>query len=284
MSINILNLVYLVIGAISVAYILLPKFRANVNQLARVTWNKWFRTQVSNRDKAKDEGEQAIDKQKKARDAAIALLKEQKESVVKLSATATITSNELRRRQDAVTAAIKDYNDAKELKMSDADLDKLALKVKSARDAVSTQEANVKLAQANANRAAASLTSTTEKLQKFDQQILDNQDKLALADALNIQAQAEELTASIDSMLSSAGEANKEIDRILAEADARTKVGKDTTTDELERRRREKEAQDERDRLDGKKPSSDAGSSPSSSNGTGSSNSTTSGTTSDSTK
>lgn len=254
MTLNIMHLIYLVLGAFSVAYILLPKFRANINQLVRVTWNNWFGGQVSNRDKAKDEGEQAINKQKKALQEAIVLLKQQKESVVQLTAKATTAGQELSRRKAAVEKAVTDYNDSKALGMSNADLDKFALKVKEARDAVTAQQANVTLAQANANRANSSLQSTTDKINKFGQQILDNESKLALADALNIQAAAEEMTANIDSLLSQAGSANAEVERILAEADARTKVGKDTSAEELERLRKEAEAKAERDRLDGKTP------------------------------
>lgn len=250
MTLNIMHLIYFVSAAFGIALIVSPKFR----QIIRVRINALLGRQLSEKDKAKDEGEQAIGKQKKALKDAVELLKTQKESVVKLTAVATTAGQELQRRKDAVDTAVKNYNDGKALQMADADLNKLALKVKEARDAVASQEANVKLAQANATAAAASLASTSAKIQKFGTQIQDNESKLALADALNTQAAVEEMTANIDSVLSEAGNANAEIDRILAEADARTKVGKDTTAEELERRRREKEAQDERDRLDGKTP------------------------------
>ena len=240
MTLNLTSIIYLAVGLIAAVYVFVPAFRAQVNQLFRVTWGKIFGSAVSPIDRQKDQYKQAVE-----------LLKQQKESVVKLTATADLAGQDLTKRNAKVTDAIKKYTDAKDLKMDDAALNKYALAVKEAKDGVESQKANVELANANVKRATESLARTAEKINKFGQHIQDNAGKLALAEALNIQAKAEELAGSIDNVLSDAGQADQEIDRILAEANARSNMNAGDPADaELDKRRKEKEAADERAKLD----------------------------------
>lgn len=254
MTVNLTHLILIALGLFVALIAFFPGIRAGIARWIRVRVGGKVDDSVTPGEKAKDEGEQAIAAQKKALVAAIDLMEKQKENVVTVSATATTSQTTVNKKKDALASAVKDYNDGKELKMSDEQLNDLALKVKTAREAVATAEANLKIAQANAKKAAGSLKSATEKVQKFQENILSNEQKLVLAAVINTQTELDNLTDSIDNVLSEAGKANDTVDRILAEAEARQNLGKDTTAEELERRRKEKEAQEERDRLDGKAP------------------------------
>ena len=181
-------------------------------------------------------------------------MKQQKESVVKVTAAADLADKELRKRQDKVTSTTKAYTDAKSLGLGEEDLNKLAIRVKEAREAVTSQEANVKIAQANVSRATESLSRTTKKLQQAGQSVLDNEAKVELANALNVQSKAEEMAANIDNVLSEFGAANSEIDKMLAEAEARVKINQGDETDRrLEDAQNKADADAIRDELDGNK-------------------------------
>lgn len=252
MTINLMHLLYLGLGLFGLSYLFIGGFRSRVNHLVRTKLFGWMDSQTTPREKAKDDGEQAIKDQKAALAKAMKLMEEQEENVVSVSATATTSQKELDRRKTAVETAVTNYNDGKRFGMTNEQLDELALKVKAAKADVAEQEANLKLNQAAAKRAQASLKDATDKVEKFAKNILSNEQKLKLADVLNTQTELDKLTNSIDSLLSDAGKANAEVERILAEAEERQKLGKDTTAEELERRRREEEARKQREELDGK--------------------------------
>ncbi len=238
-----MNLVYIGLGLLAAIYLFVPAFRNQVNQLARIGWSKIFGGAATPLDRQKDALKQAIE-----------LMKQQKESVVKVTAAADLADKELRKRQDKVNATTKAYTDAKGLNLGEEDLNKLALRVKEAREAVTTQEANVKIAHANMQRANESLARTTKKLQQAGQNVLDNESKVELANALNVQAKAEEMAANIDNVLSEFGAANSEIDKMLAEAEARVKINQGDETDRrLEDAQNKADADAIRDELDGNK-------------------------------
>lgn len=252
MTIDLTTLLLVGLGLVGGVLVFFPKIRASVAQWIRVKLGGKINDQTTPREKAKDEGEQAIEAQKKALAAAVKLMKEHKEGVVKVTGNATIEKNKLTAAQDAVNVAVKDYNDAKELKASNETLDDLALKVKTAREAVTKQEAKLALANAAAKRAASSLKTAKANVEKLAQNIDDNESTLALADVLNTETELDEMTNAIDGLLSESKKAQETVDRILAEAQARQDLNKDKSKDELEELRRKKEAQEERDRLDGK--------------------------------
>lgn len=254
MTIDLTTLLLVGLGLVGGVLLFFPKIRSGVARWIRVNIGGAVEDSVSPGDKAKDEGEQAVEEQKKLLAAAVKVLKQQKEGVVTVTAKATTEKDKMTALQTGVDTAVKNYNDAKELKASNATLDELALKVKAARQAVTDQEADLALANASAKAAATSLKKARENVEKLSKNIKSNEAKLALADVMNKQSELDEMTNAIDGLLSQSAKANETVDRILAEAKARQDLDKDTAQEELDELRRKKDAQDERDRLDGKTP------------------------------
>lgn len=210
-----LIIILAVVGVVAL-FIFNPKFR----QLLRIK-----------SDKAIDGATSAIEKEEDEYKRLLALLPVQRDKVTSVMATASQAASDLKRANQAVVDAEKEYNDAEDLKASEKALDALATKWEESKAAAASQAEIAKEASDAQDEAVSALDETTKALGKFASQLERDKSKVALAGALRIAGQARQQAADMKSALSAASQASRQVDFELEKARAENKLSKGSDTD-----------------------------------------------------
>ena len=201
-------------------------------------------------DKAIDAGTTAIEKQEDEYKRLRSQLTRQREAVTTVMARSRQSEKDLTAARAAVDAAENDYNMAEDMKASDETLDALATKWDDAKknvDELATIATELKGAQEEAQEA---LADTIKSLEKFARQIEQDKAKDELTDALNISADARRQARSMNSEISKAREASRQVDLELEKARANNELSRGSKTDrEMEDIREKAAAKSARDAL-----------------------------------
>jgi hypothetical protein len=235
-------IIVVVLGALAAGMVFSPAFRNKVLTTLRIRSNAALDSATSPLEREKDEYHQLMAK-----------LPGQRKAVQSVMATSAVAKKDLDNALAAVAAAEKDYKDAKALGASEAALNELAGKFDAAEQAVTDQKKVVEEANAAATEARGALESTTKALGKFATRIEGDERKTELAAALRVSADARQAANEINSSLSKAGEASRQIDKDLEEARAGNELSKGSSTEQELAALREKAAsKSARERLEAK--------------------------------
>jgi hypothetical protein len=231
-----------VLGLIAAGMIFSPTFRDKVLVTLRIRANSALDKATTPLEREKDEYNQLMAK-----------LPAQRKAVQSVMATSAVAKKDLDAAVAAVAQAEKDYKDAKGLGASEAALNELAGKYDAAEQSVEAQKKIVEEAAAAATEARGALEATTKALGKFASRIEQDERKTELAAALRVSADARQAANEINSSLSKAGEASRQIDKDLEEARAANDLSKGSQTEqELAALREQAAAKAARERLEGK--------------------------------
>jgi len=231
-------IIVLAVVAVGAGLVFSPKFR----QLLRIKSGKAIDGATTALDKEKDEYNELMKK-----------LPVQRAAVQKVMGNASLAKKDLEAKVAAVAAAESEYKDAKGMSASEAALDELATKFSAAEAAVEDQKKIVAESNSAADEARNALDATTKALSKFATRIEGDERKTELAAALRVSGEARQQAKDIQSSLSAAGAASRQIDKDLEEARAANELAKGTQTEqELERLREQSAAKSARAKLEGR--------------------------------
>jgi len=231
-------LIIIAVLGIGAGLVFSPKFR----QLLRIKSGKAIDSATTALDKEKDEYNELMKK-----------LPGQRAAVQKVMGNASMAKKDLDRAKDAVTTTEREYKEAKGLGASEAALDELANKFAAAEAAAEDQKKIVAEAQSAEAEARSALDATTKALSKFAARIEGDERKTELAAALRVSGEARQQARDIQSSLSTAGAASRQIDKELEEARAGNELAKGTQTEqELDALREKAAAKAAREKLEGR--------------------------------
>jgi hypothetical protein len=234
--------ILIVVGLFAAGMIFSSGFRNKVLTTLRIRTNAALDAATTPLEREKDEYNQLMAK-----------LPAQRAAVQKVMANSNIAKKDLDAAQKAVADAERDYKEAKGLGASEGALNELAAKFDAAEASVEEQKKVVTEAAAAADEARGALEATTKALSKFSSRIEADGRKTELASALKVSADARQHARDINSQLSKAGEASRQIDKQLEEARAANDLAKGSQTEqELENLREKAAANAARARLDAK--------------------------------
>ena len=232
------TIIVLVVIAVGAGLVFSPKFR----QLFRIKSNQAIDGATTALEKEKDEYNELMKK-----------LPGQRAAVQKVMGNASLAKKDLDAKVTAVATAEREYKDAKGLGASEAALDELANKFAAAEAAVEEQKKIVTESNSAADEARNALDATTKALSKFAARIEGDERKTELAAALRVSGEARQQAKDIQSSLSAAGAASRQIDKELEEARAGNELAKGTQTEqELDALREKAAAKAAREKLEGR--------------------------------
>jgi hypothetical protein len=234
--------ILIAVGLFAAGMIFSSNFRNKVLTTLRIKSNAALDAATTPLEREKDEYNQLMAK-----------LPAQRAAVQKVMANSNIAKKDLDAATAAVAQAEKDYKEAKGLGASEDALNELAAKYDAAGATVEEQKKVVTEAGAAADEARNALDATTKALAKFSARIEADGRKTELASALKVSADARQQARDINSQLSKAGEASRQIDKQLEEARAANDLAKGSQTEqELQALREKAAANAARAKLDAK--------------------------------
>jgi hypothetical protein len=213
--------------------------------------------------KAIDSGTTPLEKEEDEYKRLLALLPEQRDKVTSVMATASQAAGDLKKANQAVEDAEREYNNGEDLKASEATLDALATAWDDAKKNAAELATIATEADAAQDEAVAALEETTRSLEKFSRQLERDKSKVQLAGALRIASQARQQARDMKSALSAASQASRQVDFDLEKARAENKLSKGSDAEqEMEQLKAKSTAMSAREALKAKRAGNAGGTPP----------------------
>lgn len=210
--------------AIAAGAIFSPKFR----QMLRIRGGK-----------AVDGATTALEKETDQYNQLVAKLPAQRTSVAKTKANATIQQKTLDGLNTKLASLESEFKTADAAKAEASVVEAITSEYASVEAQIADQKKVVELAVSAANEAVKAYEQTARDLGKFKDRIAADGNKVDLADALKVAADARNEMRDMQSQISAAGSASAEIDKKLETARAELEMGNGSSTDQARARLQE---------------------------------------------